>query len=160
MNELAKTVGVDLGKYNNSKAQAIAYLGDSNDLAYKPGNLADVIRHYKADLSKLNITVEDARAMAPAEIEEIIMGIIRKNDFADYKTIDVVLEEMCKAYIAGVEGEGADRYDSTKFDDVGEYIAYVQKNLSAETGNYLLDAVAGYLNDALQAQLEKAASTN
>lgn len=160
MNELAKTVGVDLGKYNNSKAQAIAYLGDSNDLAYKPGNLADVIRHYKADLSKLNITVEDARAMAPAEIEEIIMGIIRKNDFADYKTIDVVLEEMCKAYIAGVEGEGADRYDSTKFDDIGEYIAYVQKNLSAETGNYLLDAVAGYLNDALQAQLEKAASTN
>lgn len=147
MNELAKCIGVELSAYNNNKAQAIAYLGDPNDLAYKPGHLADVIRYYKDDLAKKNITVEQARAMDPAEIEEIIMEIIREKDFASYRTIDVELVKICKSYIDGIETYR------------GNIADYCEATASTLSDNYLFDAIVGYLNDALKAQLEKAAET-
>lgn len=147
MNELAKCIGVELSAYNNNKAQAIAYLGDPNDLAYKPGHLADVIRYYKDDLAKKNITVEQARAMDPAEIEEIIMEIIREKDFASYRTIDVELVKICKSYIDGIETYR------------GNIADYCEATASTLSDNYLFDAIVGYLNDALKTQLEKAAET-
>ncbi len=97
--------------------------------------------------------------MNPADIEEVILDIIREKDFADYNTIDVVLANMCKAYIAGVEGADEERYDTSKFAHVSDYCDWVSAQLSSESGNYLLDAVAGYLNVALQAKLEAAAKT-
>ncbi len=151
MNELAKCIGVELSAYNNNKAQAIAYLGDANDLAYNPGHLADVIRYYKDDLAKKDITVEQARAMAPAEIEEIIMEIIREKDFANYRTIDVELVTLCKAYI-----EGINTYRENGFENVSDYCS---KTAGVLSDNYLFDAIVGYLNDALKVQLEKAAET-
>jgi hypothetical protein len=159
MNELAKTAGIALGTYNNNKSQAISYIGDANNLKDKPGYLADLITHYKDDLAARGITVSKATAMHPADIEEVIMDIIREKDFADYNTIDVVLANMCKAYIAGVEGADEERYDTSKFAHVSDYCDWVSAQLSSESGNYLLDAVAGYLNTALQAQLEAASKT-
>ena len=150
MNELAKCIGVELATYNNNKSQAIAYLGDPNDLAYKPGHLADVIRYYKDDLAKKGITVEQARAMDPADIEEIIMEIIREKDFANYRTIDVELVKLCKSYIDGI-----DTYRENGYKDVADYCSKTAATLS---DNYLFDAIVGYLNDALKVKLEAAAT--
>ena len=162
MNELAKYIGVELSTYNDKKAQAIPYLGDSNDLAYKPGYLADVIRAYENELAKKGYTIEEARAMAPADIEAIICDIIRENNFSNYRTLDVELESICSDSFTPIEdyfidmSEFKELYGSEVVYDkefaMSKYLADTAISLS---DNFLFDAIVGYLNDALQAKLAK-----
>jgi hypothetical protein len=142
MNELAKCIGIDLSKFNYAKSDAIAYLGDASDLAYKPGYLTDTIRHYEKDLAKAGYTIDDARALEPEEIEALLREIIRERYFAEYKTIDVELVNLCKSYVDGVE----------VYSNMKDYCANAAKELSE---NYLFDAIVGYLNDSLQDKLAK-----
>jgi hypothetical protein len=157
MNELAKCIGTDLSSYNDKKSQAIAYLGDSKDLAYKPGYLADVIRAYEVDLQQKGYTLAQARAMDPADIEAIIMDIIREKYFSDYRTLDVELINICKDYFKPVEDSFIDSTEA--FEDNGVKVdsmeKYVVNTASKLSGNFLYEAIVGYLNDALQAKLAK-----
>jgi hypothetical protein len=157
MNELAKCIGTDLSSYNDKKSQAIAYLGDSKDLAYKPGYLADVIRAYEVDLQQKGYTLAQARAMDPADIEAIIMDIIRETYFSDYRTLDVELINTCKDYFKPVEDSFIDSTEA--FEDNGVKVdsmeKYVVNTASKLSGNFLYEAIVGYLNDALQAKLAK-----
>jgi hypothetical protein len=153
MNELAKYIGVDLSGYNDKKSQAIPYLGDPNDLAYKPGYLTDVIRAYENELAKKGISLAQARAMAPEEIEGIICEIIREKYFANYRTLDVELANLCASYFDPIADY---KIDNTELDgavaDMNAYINLVNSELSE---SFLFEAIVGYLNDALQTKLAK-----
>jgi len=161
MNELAKCIGVDLSAYNDKKSQAIPYLGDANDLAYKPGYLTDVIRAYEVDLQKKGYTIEQARAMAPAEIEAIIMEIIREKYFADYRTLDVELESICADFFGPIDDYLIDKQEA--FEDGGVKVDTMEKYIINTAGklsdNFLFDAIVGYLNDALQTKLSATTTT-
>ena len=133
MNEVAKCIGISLSDYNSDKSSASEYIG----------YLTKLIDLYAPDLEKRGYNVAEVKAYAPADVEDIIRGIIKEDDFSAYKTIDVVFAELCKDAIAGIE--------STK--DVADYCAKQAKALS---GNFLFDALVGYLNADLQKKLEAA----
>jgi hypothetical protein len=141
MNELAKSIGIELSDYNNSKSTAIAYLGDPSNAALNPGYLTDVIRHYEADLAAKGYTLAAARALDPEDAEALIREIIREKYFAEYITIDVALEKLCKTYVDGVE----------EYVNMEDYCNKAAEDLSKD---YLFEAIVGYLNDTLQAKLE------
>ena len=147
MNELAKCIGITLSAYNSAKSEAIDYLGDTKNLATKPGLLMDVIRHYEGDLAEKGYTVAEARALDPETVESIIREIIREKFFSEYITIDVALAELCKDYVDGISS-----FNRTEYANVSEYCKAAAGELS---NNYLFKAIVGYLNDALQAKLSK-----
>jgi len=170
MNELAKCIGIDLSEYNFAKSDAIAYLGDAQALASKPGYLMDTIRYYQNDLAKKGYTIDQARALEPEEAEALIREIIREKDFADYNTLDVVIGEFSGIYvdvagnyaIAETELEEVAKSMGLKLEefyaiygrdfDVKKFSSFAKTYLS---NDYLFNAVVGYLNDALQAELNK-----
>ena len=151
MNELAKCIGTDLSNYNYAKSEAIAYLGDSNNLTEKPGCLAETIKAFSYNLSLKGYTVDQVKAFDPADAEAILFEIIRERDFADYKTVDVVLAEFCKTYIEGIDTYTYDeQFKDKNLDDMGDYCTYASGELSKD---YLFNAVVGYLNEQLKTKL-------
>jgi hypothetical protein len=89
----------------------------------------------------------NGKPIIPDDVEDIIRGIIREKDFADYKTIDVVFKAICKDAIDGIA--------STK--DVAKYCEDKARELS---NNFLFEALVGYLNADLQTKLSAATASN
>ena len=133
MNEVAKCIGISLSDYNSNKSDATEYLG----------YLTKLIDLYANKLTRRGYNVAEVKAYQPAEVEEIIRGIIKEDDFGNYKTIDVVLAEMCKDAVDGISS-------------ARDILAYCQNKAEELSGNYLYDAVVGFLNEDLQTKLEAA----
>jgi hypothetical protein len=137
MNEVAKCIGISLSNYNSDKSEATEYLGYLNKL----------VDLYSKELKEKGYDVAVVKTFAPDDVEDIIRGIIREKDFADYKTIDVVFKAMCKDAIDGIA--------STK--DVAKYCEDKARELS---NNFLFEALVGYLNADLQTKLSAATASN
>ena len=133
MNEVAKCIGISLSDYNSNKSDATEYLG----------YLTKLIDLYANKLTAKGYNVAEVKTYNPNDVEEIIRDIIKEEDFSAYKTIDVVLAEMCKDAINGIS--------SAK-----DVLTYCQNQAKALSGNYLYDAVVGYLNEDLQKKLAAA----
>ena len=137
MNEVAKCIGITLSAYNNNKSQAMTYLDYLNK----------VVDAYSARLTANGYDVAVVKSYAPEEIEEIIRGIIREEDFGDHVTLDVVIERICKDSIAGLE-------------ETRDVSAYCEEQAKALDSNYLFDALVGHLNENLQVKLKAEQEAN
>ena len=137
MNQVAQCIGISLSDYNLNKGDAAEYLGYVEQL----------INAYVPQLKAKGYDVDVVRTYAPDKVEDIIRDIIREKDFSDYKTIDVVLEEMCKDAIAGI--------DTTYIEKIS-IKDYCDTQAAKLSENYLFEALVSYLNTDLQKQLEAA----
>ena len=132
MSQVAQCIGTDLSTYNSSKGDAAAYLK----------YLDTIVETYKTKLQAKGYDLTELKSYSPNKIEEIVREIIREEQFSNYKTIDVVIAEMCKDRLAGVE---------TTYTNIGDYC---KKQAAELSDNYLFKALVTYLNNDLQAQLE------